>query len=166
MTFLLGAILNLSFEPCYNLLSILLKGVVKMRKRNKPPIHIKEGTVFNLIDIYHLISTLNEVEYVYFVSGQEISRGKGWVVAISSTEEDAASFAIDNYLYLNPRSFDYATFTELKNGKTQIKLYSNDSELVIIPIESDNPSAVPPAVERLRRIQENLQFFPQFTDDD
>jgi|GEM_PF-5645453 len=137
-----------------------------MRRRNKPPIHIKEGTFFNLIDIYHLISTLNEVEYVYSVSGNEIVKGRGWVVVISSVEDNAATFAIGNYLYINPRSFDYASFTETENGKIKIKLHSNDAVLTLVPIDAGNVSEVPPAVERLRRLEENIDLTPEYTDDE
>lgn len=137
-----------------------------MRRRNKPPIHIKEGTFFNLIDIYHLISTLNEVEYVYSVSSSEIVKGRGWVVVISSVEDNAATFAVGNYLYLNPRSFDYATFSEDENGRIKIKLRSNDAEITITPLDTGNLREVPPAVERLRRLEENIEFTPEYTDDD
>lgn len=135
-----------------------------MIRRNKPPIHVKEGTFIRPIDIFHAVSTLNEVEYEYLVNEKKISSGKGWVIVTTSSEESAATFIFGKFIYINPRSFDFATFKELEDGRAQIKLVSDDSELRLTTIE---PESEPPLmVKRLRQLEDSIDFLVGYSDDD
>lgn len=135
-----------------------------MARRNKPPIHVKEGTFLRPIDIFHAVSTLNEVEYEYLVNDKTVSKGRGWVVVTTSAEAMAATFIFGKYIYINPRSFDFATFKELKDGRAQIKLISDETELRLTAVESETEP--PPMLTRLRYLEENIDFLVGYSDDE
>lgn len=135
-----------------------------MVRRNKPPVHVKEGTFIRTIDIFHAVSTLNEVEYEYLIHDKVVSTGRGWVIVTTSADEMAATFIFGKYIYINPKSFDFATFKELDDGRAQIKLISDDTELRLTTVEPD--SEPPHMVNRLRLLEEKIDFLIDYTDDD
>ncbi|MCX7831567.1 MAG: hypothetical protein N2440_01555 [Actinobacteria bacterium] len=135
-----------------------------MIRRNKPPVQVKEGTFFRSIDIFHAVSTLNEVEYEYLIHGKVVSTGRGWVIVTTSADDMAATFIFGKYIYINPKSFDFAHFKEIENGKAQIRLVSDDTELRLTTIE---PESEPPhMVKRLRQLEESIDFLIDYTDEE
>lgn len=123
-----------------------------MLKRKKPPVYVREATFFKLADIYHAISTLNEVDYEYYVSGKKIASGTGWVITIGLSPDDSATIVMGKFIYINPRSFDYGEFAEIEDGRVQLRLFTEDAELRLISKESEEEA--PPIVRRLRKLEE------------
>jgi hypothetical protein len=136
-----------------------------MIRRKKPPVHVKEATFFKLADIYHAVSTLNEVDYEYYVSGKKIASGTGWVITIGLSPDDSATIVMGKMIYINPRSFDYGEFAEIEGGRVQLRLFADDTELRLISKESEGEA--PPIVRRLRKLEEEaLELFAGLDDED
>lgn len=133
--------------------------------KKKPPVLVKEATFFRLADIHHAVSSLDEVEYEYFIHGKKTSGGRGWVIVITYNAEEASTIVIGKHLFINPRSFDYAQLKETEDGRVQIRLIADDTELRLTSCETG--SELPATVKRLRKLEEEgLDFLLSYDDED
>lgn len=124
-------------------------------RRKKPPILVGEATLTRPTDIYSVLLTVNSASYQFHVDGELISSGWGWVITTGMVDDESATIITDRLIFINVRSFDYATFRVLKSNRLELKLYSDDMVLTLVSMSSYR---TPPEQIRRLRIYETDQI--------
>lgn len=120
-------------------------------KRKKPPVLIGEATLTRPSDIYSVLLTINSASYRFYVGGELMSSGWGWVITTGMVDDESSTIITDRFIFINVRSFDYATFRVLESNRLELKLYSDDMVLSLISMSSYR---IPPEQVRKLRIYE------------
>lgn len=120
-------------------------------KRKKPPILIGEATLTRPSDIYSVLLTINSAAYQFHVDGELISSGWGWVITTGMVDDESATIVTDRFIFVNARSFDYATFRILKSNRLELKLFSDDMVLTLVSMSSYRTP--PEQVRKLRNYE-------------
>ncbi len=130
--------------------------------RNRAPLIIDEGTLLRKNDIVRALETLDAVTYRYIVDDEPVASGSGWVVRIYHGT-DAATLVVNDCLFLNANSFDYAKFTRNDAGRTVIELHADTKLLVLEPRDDEDAARMARLINRVRLRDE--EYCPYYTEE-
>ncbi len=93
---------------------------------------VNNGIIYNKKDIMNLLWDLGHVNYFEVDGEKVINKGKGFIMRVSSNNEDPTLF-LNGRIYINSNSFDYLKVRKVKESMTLYELFSDGRVIKLVP---------------------------------